>query len=70
MIIVLIAKVIKIFNKVDKITTSVKETTQNIHDIVQGVKAVITPAVITSAVTNWIERLANKSNKKKEDKNE
>jgi hypothetical protein len=63
---ILVVKVIKLLNKVNKITTSVEETTQNIHDVIKGVKSVVTPAVITNAVTSWVNKFTNKS--KKEDK--
>jgi hypothetical protein len=61
----LVAKLVGVLNQVKRVTNSVEETANNVHDVVKGVKSVVTPAVITNAITGWIEKLtANKSDKK------
>jgi hypothetical protein len=42
----------------------VEETTKNVHDVVAGVKSVVTPAVVTKAITNVIDKLTKDKEKK------
>ena len=63
--IILLIKLVQVVSKVKKISDQVETTTKNIHDVVAGVKSVVTPAVVTKAITGWIEKLTSEKKEKK-----
>jgi predicted PurR-regulated permease PerM len=65
--IVLVVQLIQISAKIKKITKSVEGTVESVRETVLGIGRILTPAAITTAVSNWISKLTNRH---KEDKNE